>query len=150
VHLGRGASRVGSRMRALTDLLAICHPQPSAEVTSSCCPDLSSPLLNRMVAVPDLRGKPLRPGDPVIYERPDATADTTATVLAVHTHGRYLIQLDPIRPRTRDEDPHLKAALDHEAGLLPQLAANPADLQEPFEVSGSCLYLLEPESGEGP
>ena len=88
------------------------------------------------------------PGDPVIYERPDGTADTTATVLAVRAGGRYLIQLDPIRPRTRDEHPYLRAALDHEAELLPQLAANPADLQEPFDVDGSCLYLLEPEKDE--
>ena len=85
------------------------------------------------------------PGDAVIYERPDGTADTTATVLAVRGGGRYLIQLDPIRPRSRHEDRYLRAALDHEAELLPQLAGNPADLQEPFDVDGSCLYLLEPE-----
>ena len=98
--------------------------------------------------VPDVAGKALKPGDPVIYECPDGTADTTATVLAVRSGGRYLIQLDPIRPRSADEGPRLRAALDHEAGLLPQLAANPADLQEPFDVQGSCLYLLEPEKDE--
>ena len=96
--------------------------------------------------MPDLNGRALGPGDPVIYERPDGTADTTATVLAVRAGGRYLIQLDPIRPRSGGEHPALRAALDHEAELLPQLAANPADLQEPFDVNGSCLYLLEPET----
>ena len=95
--------------------------------------------------VPDLSGKALVPGDAVIYERPDGTADTTATVLAVRGGGRYLIQLDPIRPGSWHEDRYLRAALDHEAELLPQLAGNPADLQEPFDVDGSCLYLLEPE-----
>jgi len=85
----------------------------------------------------------------VIYERADGTADTTATVLAIQQGGRYLIQLDPIRPRSRDEHPQLKAALDHEASLLPMLAANRSDLQEPFDVDGSCLYLLEPEKDGG-
>jgi hypothetical protein len=98
--------------------------------------------------VPDLSGKALVPGDAVIYERPDGTADTTATVLAVRPRDRYLIQLDPIRPRSPNEDPYLRAALDHEADLLPQLAGNPADLQEPFDVDGACLYLLEPEKDE--
>jgi hypothetical protein len=139
-------------MQELTGLLAICHLQPSAETTSSCCPD--SPVKSwrcprhARSRVPDLSGKALVPGDPVIYERPDGTADTTATVLAVRAGSRYLIQLDPIRPRSRNEDPYLRAALDHEAELLPQLAANPADLQEPFDVDGSCLYLLGPEKNE--
>ena len=99
--------------------------------------------------MPDLGGRALNVGDPVIYERPDGAADTTATVIAVRRSGRYLIQLDPIRPRSRDEHPQLKAALDHEASLLTMLAANFDDLQEPFEVDGSCLYFLEPEAEGG-
>jgi hypothetical protein len=95
--------------------------------------------------VPDGEGRSLKAGDPVIFEY--LAGDVTATVLAPRTAGRYLIQLDPVQPRSPHEHPRLKAALDDEAALRAKMAANPGDWQEPFEVDGSCLYLV-PEDGE--
>jgi hypothetical protein len=87
----------------------------------------------------------LRAGDPVAYEQQEG--DLAATILAVRTEHSYLIQLDPVQPRSAHEHPRLRVALDAEAALLMQLAANPSDVQEPFEVEGSCLHLLESEQG---
>ena len=96
--------------------------------------------------MPDADGVSLRAGDPVIYER--VVGDIIATVLAIRAEGNYLIQLNPVQPRSPHEHPRLRAALDEEASLLSQMAANPEDPQEPFEVDGSCLHLLEPDDGE--
>lgn len=81
----------------------------------------------------------------MVYERPEG--EVTATVLAVRSERCYLIQLDPVQPRTRHEHPRLKQALDAEAALVLKLAANSADVQEPFEADGSCLFLVESELG---
>jgi hypothetical protein len=96
--------------------------------------------------MPDGDGNPLKPGDAVIYEHRDA--GVSATVLALRPKSRYLIQLDPVQPHLPHEHPLLSAALDDEATLRSQAAANHADTQEPFVVPGSCLFLLEFGDGD--
>lgn len=81
-----------------------------------------------------------------MYERLEG--DISATVLAIRAKGGYLIQLDPVPPRSPHEHPRLRAALDRETEVLSHFAANPEDPQEPFEVNGSCLFLLEGDDEE--
>ena len=91
----------------------------------------------REEVVADRNGLPLKPGDPVLYQRPDRTEfDGLATVLTLTDEGRYLIQLDPIGPKVSGD------FLGHEERIRPILAANPADTQDPFEVDGATLTLL--------
>lgn len=66
----------------------------------------------------------------------------------IRAEGSGPNQLGPVQPRSPPEHPRLTAALDDEAALLSRTVANPADLQEPFVVDGSCLYLLGPEGSE--